>query len=330
MVNLLKLSYDAITTSCGKIGSYIPTTRVHSGINSETKKVADAIFSKNEATPPNTITRVFKVIKDIILFPFELFLRAIRSGMDKYAQYKSKQSVQTDVQVKLSDPKPNVRLVNDREIIENLHKQGFEGPFEMGGGGRCLFLSIAPQITGEDLIETPEKMPLEQWSRLNLQEQADQLRAWAMQNEQAFISTLPRSYARLNKQDHLWIKELYKDMIQELRGLALKDVHEITKNSTKKDCFNYVKNNFEMYRQHTERSTNWAGSSEAISLSRLFKRHIQLFGQDSASSADVSFDDNGDVLPYCKYSGKNPPIFIFQRNGGGHYQRLARIEQPTL
>lgn len=227
------------------------------------------------------------------------------------------------------------KKMTDPEIIQNLVLQNYSRPIEKGGDGRCLFLSVASQITKKDLVQAFLLEHLDgicgfaQWSELSLGEQADHLRKWAMQEENHFFTNLPSTVQELNEDDLNWIREFYKDMLQELKGLGtsnsgqMKLLHEMITESSDEQKYECCKNNFEEYSQNTSRQFNWAGTSELIALSRIFNRATMAFGQDYASSNEVKLDENNNVLPYHhRPLGSTPAIVVFQCNGGGHYKML--------
>jgi hypothetical protein len=218
--------------------------------------------------------------------------------------------------------------MTDGEIIANLVSQGFAKPIEKGSDGRCLFQSIAPQITDDDLYQAKIYDPSfactsEKWTKMNLQEQADLLRKWAMAEEAFFFSKLPEDYESLSPEKKTWIQELYKDMLQQIEGLPASAVPQRCAANNDSDKFLYCKQHFQQYLEETSTSTNWAGTSEVIALSRVFQRDARLFGRNLATSFSVRLSDGGYVLPYFETTGKRvPPITIFQCNGGGHYKLL--------
>jgi hypothetical protein len=117
-------------------------------------------------------------------------------------------------------------------------------------------------------------------------------------------------------------------MIEELERAPSEIIADRVKRTSKQDRFAYVKDKskYEQYFKNTSREQNYAGSSEAISLSRLFGRKIQMFGQDLASSSGLRLDSREKVLPYLEYDGEEPFIYVFQCLGTGHYRLLTRTE----
>ena len=220
---------------------------------------------------------------------------------------------------------------DDQTIIKNLIQQGFGSPVDKGGDGRCLFRSISPQITEEDCIVAstiPHIQSLlcsfDEWSSYNLLEQSDLLRRLAMAEESYFFSSLSEDMA-LDEEGLKWIRELYKDMLAEIEHPLNFRLRETVRNTTDLEKYTYCRNHFSAYKASTSRPTNWAGTSELIALSRVFNRQTMAFGQDFASSKKVRLDQEGNVLPYHNWPcGTNPPIVVFQTNGGGHYQLLPK------
>lgn len=249
-----------------------------------------------------------------------------------------------------SDPIPtltpsvqiNQKQLSDAEIITNLQKQGYSQPIEEGGDGRCLFWSIAPQITDGDIsqgLSSHYAKYLEGWGNLPLNgagdDRLDRLRKMALAEEENFLHALPcantETFSPAQKD---WIFELYKDMIQELERLSPEGVCKSLAALASADPdpavvfhkqFLYCKTNFPAYKLNTQQKYNWAGTSELISIGRIFKREVQAFGRDIAPT---SLDQDGNVLPYYSScaedtSRTSPPIVVFQSGGGGHYRRLV-------
>ncbi|PJD94364.1 MAG: hypothetical protein CK425_11560 [Parachlamydia sp.] len=231
---------------------------------------------------------------------------------------------------KLPSLKKSSLPMDDSSIIKQLNNQGFSSPVDKGGGGRCLFLSIAPQITQADFLEAaamPHLQPLlssfPDWQNLSAHQQADLLRTLALEAESHFFNTLPTDSKDLKPDDWDWIRELYKDMLQEIQHLTFANIREQAAKATDLEKFDYCKMNFAPYKSRTIRPTNWAGTSELIALSKIFNRQTLAFGQDYASSEKVWVDPHKNILPYHqRLVGRTPPIAIFQTHGGGHYRLL--------
>jgi len=231
---------------------------------------------------------------------------------------------------KIPSSKNTSTQMDDQSIIQQLTTQGFGLPEEKGGGGRCLFLSIAPQLTEADFahaISIPHLNPLlcsfPEWINLSAIEQADLLRTIALEAESHFFRTLPVNPKDLIAEDLDWIRELFKDMIQELKYSSFDDLRKQVAATSDLEKFEFCNQNFETYKKRTIRPHNWAGTSELIALSKVFNRQTMAYGQDYASSEKVLLDSDKNVLPYYhRQAGKTPPIVVFQLNGGGHYRLL--------
>lgn len=237
---------------------------------------------------------------------------------------KIDQVAQNSLQNKNLPPPPPANT--DKHLITALQKQGFGKPLPNAANGNCLFLSIAPQIEGQDLEEAcqqlGEELPL--WNTLSEDEQADLLRAWAMRKENIFFKNLPEQAEELSNDDQEWLRECYKDFLQELEECPAYQIPERIQNTSLQAQLDYVKNNDETYIERTGRPKNWAGTAEYIALSRLFNRQITAYGYDQATAQNtIQYDANNQVQPYYRrVIGREPPITIFQCHGGGHYEHL--------
>lgn len=208
--------------------------------------------------------------------------------------------------------------MSDAEIIENLERQGFMKPIERGSDGSCLLHSIAAQIEIQDMSE-----PLwRNWITLSPTEKANLLRKWAMEEESKFIQDIMnRSPKNWLFDDHIWIHELYKDIRQEF-GAKTEQVRTEVKTMPIEQQVAYVKEHFSAYQLRTSQPNNWTGTSEMIALSHVFRRPVEMYGNDFASSKSVTLFD-GVVEPYFSRAiGNGAPIRVFQCNGGGHYREL--------
>lgn len=221
----------------------------------------------------------------------------------------------------------NKQIKTDYEITNNLTSRGFKRK-ENRGNGRCLFYSIAPQITKDDLEAIKARQDLnqltyEEWRNLNPKQQADQLRGWAMAEETRFFEALNHE-GELPDPDKLWIEELYKDIKQELEKPSNQVIRSLCSTDLESKKI-YCINNFEKYKKNTSRVNNWAGTSEFIALLNIFQRSGAMYGNDYARSVTVDLDEYGNVLPYFeKFTPGTPTIFVYQTNGGGHYEELER------
>lgn len=223
-----------------------------------------------------------------------------------------------------SSPTKKSRKLSDGEIIKNLEKQGYVGPFEEGGGGRCLFFSIVPQITQTDIdqVDTAYNSYFHDWGNLSKEEQADRLRQVALAEEAEFMKNLDTN--NLDAPAQVRIRELWKDMKEELEHLGHFKISRLFASTSIVEMGDYCKREFDRYKSNTERSTNWAGTSELIAIGRIFKRQVIAFGQDFASGDNSHLDEQDHVLPYFSTAKTAlSPIVIFQCHGGGHYKRLV-------
>lgn len=249
------------------------------------------------------------------------------------AQNKNKKNDNPITQIKVRSipplhasflPTKNTARLDDEQIIKNLQKQGYEGPFEEGGGGRCLFLSILPQIRESDLLNlsSSNQQRFKDWKELDKNQKAHLLRQIALEEEEQFLNNLPQgNLSNLNDLER--IKELYKDMLEEVEKKRHADIRQQVRGVREAEMLTYCINHFQTYKKNTLRFANWAGTSELISIGILFKRRVMAFGQDFASSEEIKYDDKGNVLPYYASPLEFlPPILVFQCDGGGHYKRL--------
>lgn len=307
------------------LGTYIGVTRI-----------AHAFFSSHHPSSLTWTEKSFKAMRGIveilgvgiILLPIDLFSWASKTF--KKNDLPPAADLPPAPQVSNASRPRTQKKLKDSEIIDQLTQRKFDRPADEGGGGRCLFLSIQPQITESDLnlvrAKFPNTVSFSEWSRRSKEENADDLRFWAMQTERKFISSIRksnRSYSQLDPLDRQWIREFYKDMYQEIHKVEADRVRIDTKDVTEEERLLFVKTHFDRYEEKTSCPTNESGSAEAISLSRLLQREIQMYGNDRASSEFVQLDADGNILPYCSYPGKKqPPIYVFQIGGGGHYRRL--------
>lgn len=224
--------------------------------------------------------------------------------------------------IRVKYPLESKCTMNDKTIIKRLYNwQNFEKPIEKGGDGRCLFRSIEPQITEKDFEKHPTY--LSKWQEADTTGKADLLRTLALETERTFISNLPESYEHLEEKDKVWIQEFYKDALQEIANCNATQTREKVANTSFDEQFAYAKASFEEYYSRTSRPTNWAGTTEAIALSRALGRKLNLFGNDFASSLELNCSKNK-ILPYQSAEGDKPTIRAFQCNGGGHYQLLMK------
>eukprot|EP01126_Amoeba_proteus_P024996 TRINITY_DN2502_c0_g1_i18.p1 TRINITY_DN2502_c0_g1~~TRINITY_DN2502_c0_g1_i18.p1 ORF type:complete len:131 (-),score=15.07 TRINITY_DN2502_c0_g1_i18:137-529(-) len=90
------------------------------------------------------------------------------------------------------------------------------------------------------------------------------------------------------------------------------------------EIYSFVFNGFDTYRKFTERSGNWAGSSELIAFASALEVRVSCYGNDKIVSGEVSFDKYGRILPYLDWNAHLPlQLTLFQCWGGGHYRALV-------
>lgn len=226
--------------------------------------------------------------------------------------------------VKMSDSEVKM---SDSEIISNLEKQGFNQPVNTLSDGRCLFGSIACHIDEQDLTKIEDNIQMDEWCQLPIGDKANLLRKWAINTEKKLFTELFMNSENPSDEAVSAINELYADIRQELHASNLAQLRNLLKTASYEEKLDYCRSNFDQYISNTSREKNWAGTTELRALGKLFNRQVIMFGQNHASSLEVSNDEKGNVLPYYTLQeGKTPPIFVFQQNGGGHYRQLTRIK----
>lgn len=260
----------------------------------------------------------------------DLTLQNIRNSNPPKKESKSDTKIDPALQnVRDNNPLRN-ELKSDTTILEALKRMGFKDTVRNAADGNCLFLSIAPQVTKQDLEAVQTRLGYdfntEKWLNLPLSDRAACLRNWAMIEEVKFFSNLPKQFDKLSAEDAIWIEESYKDFLQELENCPANEIPERIRDITLQQKLQYVKNNYMTYTTQTSRPQNWAGTTEYIALSRFLNRQIEAFGYDRASAQlGIRYDANGRVEPYYRRNlGRVPPFTIFQCGGGGHYEYLPR------
>ena len=225
----------------------------------------------------------------------------------------------------------NKILSNDNEVIALLLKQGYKETKNNAGGGKCLFYSIALQVTEQDIEEACRYYSgkdvflsqLKQWKSLTKVEQADLLRVLAMNVETDLVKALSEKDGALNNQDQDFLNQFYRDCEQEIsRPCSYPAILERVEKMTIGEKTEYCKKNFEKYKEITSGPTNWSGTTEAMSLAILFQRPLHIYGFDKIDCLTIQFNDKKEVLPYYQISFPNNmknPLGIFQCWGGGHY-----------
>ena len=193
---------------------------------------------------------------------------------------------------------------SDQQIILNLReKQKYQGPFEEGSEGRCLFYSIVPQITQADVgrgLTSKFKKYFERWSALSKADKADRLRHMALDEEEDFLAALPINTKEFTPdQIQERIVELYKDGIQQFENVGAEALNR-ARTTSLQEQFAFCKNRFKEYKEATWRPSNWAGTSELIAIGRfILNRKIKLFWQEGS---ETHLDAQGNVLPYYSSS----------------------------
>ncbi len=249
-----------------------------------------------------------------------------------------------------------VKHYDDNEILKKLKTGNSLINKECGGGGKCLFYSIAHQIKTEEfnaalakskelILNATKREPFKEaidktrlrnvncsWTDLNETEKADVLRIIALIHQWEFING--DGFALPTEKVDMWYEELYKDMLQELEvsgfsfsgSKPISDAKLHVNIKKKRKC---VKEWFPEYLKMTIELTNDAGSSEMIALSIFFNRVIKAYGEDGVAKHQIQWNDNGELLQYFSFlpsdTPQKPPILIFQCGGGGHYQALIPL-----
>mmetsp|Transcript_70391 Transcript_70391/g.182548 ORF Transcript_70391/g.182548 Transcript_70391/m.182548 type:complete len:378 (+) Transcript_70391:94-1227(+) len=262
-----------------------------------------------------------------------------------------------------SPPAVSRSQMGDREILENLRTVYGWRNQDQGAGGNCLFLSIAPQIRAEDLQGLPARSAqwsaaigpdeVQSWASLPALQRAGALRRIAMVDERDFLASLDEL---LTRQDpvpkyYRWrARELYKDMAEEFissgitelaspwlpkwnSGAVYERVRELDRETDDDGVFKFILKHAEEYIRITGREGNWAGSSEIAALANALQRPFQAYGNNWVTQDTVALRslgaDQWEVMPYFEAapaSGGHDgvPVRVFQTNGGGHYQMLAK------
>lgn len=269
--------------------------------------------------------------KKISVVKLDAFTAKINSLQQRIQQEKQPQSPK--VEIKVLSPIRKKEDWEDRQIRHRLQEQGFINPEHIGGGGSCLFFSVVHQVTDQDLTEaatflnTPEETLTQEWSGSSLQLKANLLRKWALEAEVRFMDDLRSKDMKNWSEDEVqWVNELYKDILEQFRK-SHPEIKKLADGTSFADKWKKVSESHEIYanNENTGRTSNWAGTSELIGLSVIFKRQVQAYGKDKIEVPQVYTDSKGHVLPYFeRLIGRSLPICIFQCNGGGHYNQLRR------
>lgn len=213
------------------------------------------------------------------------------------------------------------KVLTDEQIIEKLLAQGFEQPRPTPKDGRCLFHSIALQLTEEDFAIAKIDPTASEIDKAN------RLRNLAMEMGDRFFDEISRtSIDDIKEETLVRLDEFYKDILEE-NGETKENIRARSRTTSKEDKYKFFLENYQEYKAKTSRETNWAGTSEAISLACLFDRGVIFYGQDFASRENVGLSAEGYVKPYFAFKSylcSRPIIRIFQRGGGGHYEYLPR------
>jgi len=254
------------------------------------------------------------------------------------------------------------RKMTDEEILRNLRAMHGWRNVDMGAGGNCLFLSIAPQVSGDDVAALSSRSPVWEerlgtgvavsWEVLSARDRARCLRQIAMFDESDFIAQLHDLRVRgdtVPQYIHWRALELYKDMVEEFLSTGIlgdelpgdnppwnmqaryDQVRRLARDTPPGEMYDFVLRHAEKYMDCTGREGNWAGSSEMAALASAFERPFAAFGNNWVSQDEVELRcvgaDQWEVMPYFDVPapGKSrgaAPVRIFQTRGGGHYQML--------
>jgi len=225
--------------------------------------------------------------------------------------------------------------MDDREILQNLGQMRGWRNVDMGAGGNCLFLSIAPQISADDLAALSSRSPVwdqrlgasiaASWEALALKERARLLRQIAMLDESDFIAQLGDLCARgdsVPAELHWRAVELFKDMVEEFisTGSFLEElgvswtppwgdpharynqVRQLARDTPRREVYDFVMKHADEYMRVTGREGNWAGSSEMAALASALERSFEAYGNNWVSQDAVELrsvgTDQWEVLPY--------------------------------
>merc|ERR1719414_2446855 len=250
--------------------------------------------------------------------------------------------------------------MSDAEILKNLSDLHGWRNIDMGAGGNCLFLSVAPQVTAADVAALPSRSPVwkdalgadvgQRWEGLQARERARLLRRIAILDESEFVADLSGLCARAEAVPEPVREralELFKDMAEEFidsnltelaeevprwppwnRDPVYKRVRDIVQKYSTAQVHEFVLVHAAKYMQITGRDGNWAGSSEMAALANALGRSFAAYGNNWVSQDSVELL-RGEVQPYFnapapdREESGSPPVLIFQTNGGGHYQMLT-------
>jgi len=203
----------------------------------------------------------------------------------------------------------------------------------------------------------------EQWEAISNYDRARLLRQVAMLDESAFLAdlgALATDGQQVPAKMHWRALELFKDMAEEFipRGITefahdksgsryesrkklYSRIRQLAKETPASKVHEYVLKHGKQYMQITGREGNWAGSSEIAALANATGRKFEAYGNNWVSQELVEMDPSGpdgswEVLPYftapfVESESTNavlrlPPVRVFQKNGGGHYQALLKMQ----
>lgn len=249
--------------------------------------------------------------------------------------------------------------MSDSEILANLRETHGWSNVDMGAGGNCLFLSVAPQISAQDVMDLPshsaewsQKLGSDlgqRWEAMPVRERAKWLRRIAMLDELELAAELKDLHLRgdvLPADVSFRVVELFKDMAEEFISSGITElaagvswsrqgmyerVRELANKTPEQDMVEFVLKHMEEYISITGREGNWAGSSELAALAHALGRPFEAYGNNwvSQQAVELRNGENGrwEVVPYfrapCPEGRGGDAVCIFQTNGGGHYQMLA-------
>lgn len=249
--------------------------------------------------------------------------------------------------------------MSDKQILSTLFSSFGLRAQDMGAGGNCLFLSIAPQIQSSDVSELYQQGQewndvlgndlSVRWNSLRNIEKASVLRRIAMLDEVHFFSEVAAYTAKdetLPPYLEIRTREMFADMAEEFissnktelaanipgwNRKALYDrVRDLLKTKTLKEIQQFILAHADEYIRTTGREGNWAGSSEMAALAHALKRDFKAYGNNWVSQDEVRWLEvspgNWELQPYFEAlvdAPQGPPVTVFQTNGGGHYQMLT-------
>eukprot|EP00931_Biecheleriopsis_adriatica_P064938 TRINITY_DN39590_c0_g1_i1.p1 TRINITY_DN39590_c0_g1~~TRINITY_DN39590_c0_g1_i1.p1 ORF type:complete len:352 (+),score=43.51 TRINITY_DN39590_c0_g1_i1:46-1101(+) len=230
------------------------------------------------------------------------------------------------------------KQMSDDQIRENLEEIHGWKSIDMGSDGNCFFLSVAPQVSPDDVAALPARSPdweralggdLEnRWGELPAADRAALLRKIAVLDEEEFITDL-QILTNTNGGEIAWEKtwramEMFKDMAEHFishgetelaagvllmgptwvhRKMVYAKVREVLQEKTPREQLEFVLSHADRYFQAMRQDGTWAGTSEMVAISNSLGRPVAVYGNNRASDAwaDTELAAHGDkweVLPY--------------------------------